>query len=88
MSLSSTESELFCSRGNKAGVFRDPGLVVDDIGTMLVVDSRNDRQAAAHQQGPQLFRSGQGKVKTTQIVLTKVFLSRSTLLLPDLPVSS
>ena len=38
------ESELFSSRGNKGGVFRDPaGLVVDDIGTMLVVDSRNDR---------------------------------------------
>ena len=39
-----TESELFGSRGNKGGEFRDPaGLVVDDIGTMMVVDSRNHR---------------------------------------------
>ena len=39
-----TESELFGSRGNKGGEFRDPAdLVVDDIGTMMVVDSRNHR---------------------------------------------
>merc|ERR1712096_537339 len=39
-----TESEMFGSRGNKGGEFRDPaGLVVDDIGTMMVVDSRNHR---------------------------------------------
>merc|ERR1712129_44932 len=39
-----TESELFGSRGNKGGEFRDPaGLAVDDFGTMMVVDSRNHR---------------------------------------------
>merc|ERR1712096_567845 len=39
-----TESDMFGSRGNKGGEFRDPaGLVVDDIGTMMVVDSRNHR---------------------------------------------
>ena len=39
-----TESELFGSRGNKGGEFRDPAdLVVDDIGTMMVVESRNHR---------------------------------------------
>ena len=39
-----TESELFGSRGNKEGEFRDPsGLLVDDFGTMVVVDSRNHR---------------------------------------------
>merc|ERR1740137_93525 len=39
-----TESELLGSRGNKGGEFRDPaGLVVDEFGTMMVVDSRNHR---------------------------------------------
>eukprot|EP00092_Neocalanus_flemingeri_P065635 GFUD01079851.1.p1 GENE.GFUD01079851.1~~GFUD01079851.1.p1 ORF type:complete len:165 (-),score=45.11 GFUD01079851.1:34-528(-) len=39
-----TESEMFGSRGNRGGEFRDPaGLVVDDMGTMMVVDSRNHR---------------------------------------------
>ena len=39
-----TESDLLGRRGNNGGEFRDPvGLVVDDYGTMLVVDSRNHR---------------------------------------------
>jgi len=39
-----TESDLLGGRGNNGGEFRDPGgLVVDDSGTMLVVDSRNHR---------------------------------------------
>ena len=42
--MDGNESEMFGSRGNKEGEFRDPaGLVVDDMGTMMVVDSRNHR---------------------------------------------
>ena len=39
-----TESEMFGSRGTRGREFRDPtGIVVDDVGTMMVVDSRNHR---------------------------------------------
>eukprot|EP00092_Neocalanus_flemingeri_P040834 GFUD01044453.1.p1 GENE.GFUD01044453.1~~GFUD01044453.1.p1 ORF type:complete len:601 (+),score=162.83 GFUD01044453.1:671-2473(+) len=38
------QAEVFGSTGNKAGQFRDPaGLVVDNTGTMMVVDSKNNR---------------------------------------------
>eukprot|EP00092_Neocalanus_flemingeri_P022721 GFUD01024641.1.p1 GENE.GFUD01024641.1~~GFUD01024641.1.p1 ORF type:complete len:831 (-),score=247.59 GFUD01024641.1:158-2524(-) len=38
------QAEVFGSTGNKAGQFRDPaGLVVDNTGTMMVVDSKNHR---------------------------------------------
>ena len=41
---SGTESHMFGKRGDKEGEFRDPsGIVVDDLGTMLVTDSRNSR---------------------------------------------
>jgi len=44
LSKDGTESEMFGRRGNNGGEFRDPaGLVVDDDGTMMVVDSRNHR---------------------------------------------
>ena len=44
LSKDGTESEMFGRRGNNGGEFRDPaGIVVDDDGTMIVVDSRNHR---------------------------------------------
>ena len=44
LSKDGSESELFGRRGHNGGEFRDPsGIVVDDDGTMIVVDSRNHR---------------------------------------------
>merc|ERR1719209_537726 len=44
LSKDGTESEMFGRRGNNGGEFRDPaGIVVDDDGAMIVVDSRNHR---------------------------------------------
>jgi len=44
LDYSGTESHMFGKRGDKEGEFRDPtGIVVDDLGTMLVSDSRNNR---------------------------------------------
>ena len=44
LDYSGTESQMFGKRGDKEGEFRDPtGIVVDDLGTMLVSDSRNNR---------------------------------------------
>jgi hypothetical protein len=66
-----TESELFGRRGNQGGEFRDPmGLVVDDVGTMMVVDSRNHRLQLIDRN---LNFAGLVKVRISNIKFYKIY---------------